>query len=87
MSFLSEKIGKIRKNQQCRVCGETLLSGSEAIIYKGVDKEIGFFTVYFHSECRDYSSCWCEDDWETYSPGSCITRKEVLESLINLKDK
>lgn len=85
MGFISEKIGKIRKPHQCHVCGETMSSTAEAVIYKAVDKELGFFTLYFHIECREYSSCWCNDDWETYSPGT-ITRKDVLDSVGENKD-
>ena len=79
MGFISEKIVKTRKDQTCRVCGETLPKGGDFVAYKGVEKETGFYTVYFHQECRKYSLDWDEDDWDYANPG-VVSRQEVLEN-------
>ena len=77
---IDEHVGRIRKDHECRVCGEIIKKGSECYIYRGVEDGAGFYSIYFHFECREYSYDWVECDWETMLPGS-ISRDEIREEM------
>lgn len=79
MGYISDKVGKVRKAHQCRVCGDKIEVGEECHIYRGVADD-GFYTGYFHDICWDYSRDWDELDWETCSPGS-ISRNDIRIEL------
>ena len=75
-TFISEKEGHPRKRHQCRVCGTMIEAGERCHIYKGVEDGEGFYTLYFHDDCWEYSRDWDDIDWETCGPGS-ISREEI----------
>lgn len=79
-TYISDKQGKPRKRHQCRVCGEIIDAGEQCHIYKGVENGDGFYTLYFHNDCWDYSRDWGDIDWETFGPGE-ISRKKIQEEL------
>ena len=78
MVHYSDKLVIPKKMHTCRVCGEIIKSGEQCHLYKGI--EDGFYTIYFHNECWDYSRDWEENDWETCSPGE-ISRKEIKDEM------
>ena len=80
-SYISDKVVKVRKPHQCRICGEIINKDEICVSYRGVEKDIGFYTIYFHHECFDYSNRYIKyDEWDYLTPGN-ITRQEVLEEL------
>ena len=83
-THISDKQGKPRKRHICRVCGEFIEVGEQCHIYKGVEEGEGFYTLYFHNECWDYSRDWDENDWDTCGPGS-ISREEIRAELLDVR--
>ena len=77
-AYISDKLGKPRKRHQCRVCGTVIEAGEQCHIYKGVEDGEGFYTLYFHPDCWDYSRDWDDMDWDTCSPGA-VSRQEIQD--------
>lgn len=77
MYYTHKKI-KTRKRHHCRVCYDLFDIGEECISYRGIEQGEGFYTIYFHYLCWEYSRDWDELMWETMCPGA-ISRKEILE--------
>ncbi|MCK5644294.1 MAG: hypothetical protein KAJ19_26075 [Gammaproteobacteria bacterium] len=67
---------KTLKSHECRVCGETIPAGVQCHRYTGIDDDIGFFSVWFHHECWEYSIHWDETEWENCIPGA-VSRAEI----------
>jgi len=78
-TYISDRVAKPRKFHRCRVCYEGIAVGEACHVYRGVARGEGFYTIYFHLECWEYSRDWEEQDWET-CPGG-ISRNEVREAL------
>lgn len=76
--FISQKRGIPRKDHTCQVCGSLVQAGRECVIYRGVEEDIGHYTIYMHLECRHVSRDWREEDWET-APN--LDRIEVLDAV------
>jgi len=79
-THISDKVGKPRKAHWCRVCGEMIAASETCHIYRGVADGEGFYTLYFHPDCWEYSRGWDGADWECASPGD-VSRREVREWL------
>ena len=76
-THIDDHVGVVRKDHECRVCGETIRKGETCHIYRGVDRDIGRYTIYFHEpECWEGSRDWKEWEWESAEPG-CVSRDEM----------
>ncbi len=74
-TYIADKVVKVRKRHQCRVCGEWIEKGDSCRLYRGVETGEGFYTIYFHHQCWEHSRDW-DMDWESISPGE-ISREEI----------
>lgn len=70
---------KTRKGHRCRICDGEIPKGSKVYMFTGIDEE-GFYTIYFHDLCREYSKDFDETDWEFSAPGS-VSYSEVVEYM------
>ena len=77
---ISSKIGKPRMSHQCRVCGDIIQAGESCEIYRGVEDGVGFYTLYLHQDCHEYTADWDDTDWETMAPGR-ISRDEIRAEM------
>jgi hypothetical protein len=73
--YISDGICYVRKNHRCRVCDEVIKKGEQCHTYRGIEEGDGFYTLYFHHRCWDYSRDWDDLDWDCL-PGD-VSRKEV----------
>ena len=80
-TYISEKLIIPRRSHKCRICGEKIGKGETCYRYVGVEEGIGFYTLYGHIECWEYSRDWDVDDWETMTPGA-VSREEILNEII-----
>ena len=78
-TYISDKVVKPRKPHRCRVCWDGIEAGEACHTYRGVESSEGFYTIYFHPECWEYSRDWEDQDWEN-CPGG-ISRGEVQREL------
>lgn len=71
-----DKAGTARKAHRCRVCYERIEAGEPCHIYRGLDRDEGYYTLHFHEDCWANSRDWTLDDWESCPPGS-VSRAEL----------
>lgn len=79
-THISDREIKVRKQHRCRVCDEAIPGGAICHEYRGVDSEDGFYTIYFHLDCWDYSRDWDDNTWDSSTPGS-VSHEEVRQEL------
>ena len=79
-TYISDNVGKVHKPHSCRICDERIEKGEKCHIYKGVEDGEGFYTLWFHHECWNYSRDFDWWDWESIFPGD-VSRKEVLAGV------
>ena len=75
---ISEKTIIPRKPHRCALCDETV--DKTCIASRNIEWGRGFYTLYFHPECRDYTNDW--EPWTEYNAcNGGISRKEVRQAL------
>ena len=80
-TFISSKELVARKPHECRICGDTIPAGETCSRYTGVDSEDGFYTLYFHLDCREWANHFIDYmDWQTHGPGD-VTHEQVKQEL------
>lgn len=80
MSTLIERRNvSIRKSHRCRICHDGIDPPAQCISLRCLGDD-GYYTLYLHDDCDDYSASWDDDDWGNSNPGS-VGREEVQRAL------